>query len=129
MESFSGSENFFWAVERLSDNQHVGTMTTYVDAHNRTADLGILIGPEETGFGCGKEAWGLALHHGFEQLNLRKITGGTTANNTAMIRIFEHWNMVCEGIQRHQELLDDGETDMLLYGMLHKEWSELHGQG
>ena len=129
LESFSGSENFFWAVETLADNQHVGTMTTYVDAHNRTADLGILIGPEMTGFGCGKEAWGLALRHGFERLNLRKITGGTTANNTAMTRILEHWHMVREGTLRHQELLDDGEIDVLLYGMLREEWFELHGQG
>ena len=123
LSSFPDTPNFFWAVERLGDDLHIGTMTTYVDTHHQTADLGIMIGHKAAaGQGYGKEAWGLALKHGFETLNLRKITGGTAARNTGMVRIFRHWLMILEGTQRQQELLDDGPVDILLYGLLRTEW-------
>jgi RimJ/RimL family protein N-acetyltransferase len=122
LASFQNSPHFFWAIERASDGVHVGTLTTYVDTHHRTADLGILVCAEAAGSGCGKAAWGLALRHGFTILGLRKITGGTSAGNRAMIRIFEHWQMKLEGTQRAQELLADGPADVLLYGLLRAEW-------
>lgn len=125
LASFQGSPHFFWAIERVADGDQVGTLTTYVDTHHRTADLGILVGPEAAGSGCGKAAWGLALHHGFTVLGLRKITGGTSAKNQAMVRIFEHWRMKLEGTQRAQELLEDGPADVLLYGLLRAEWEAL----
>lgn len=125
LASFSGSPNFFWAIQRVADGRQVGTLTTYVDTHHRTADLGILVGPEAAGTGCGKAAWGLALQHGFTALGLRKITGGTSAKNLGMVRIFEHWHMIREGTQRAQELLEDGPADVLLYGLLRAEWEAL----
>ena len=125
LATFPGSPNFFWAIERVADTRQVGTLTTYVDTHHRTADLGILIGPEAASTGCGKAAWGLALRHGFAALGLRKITGGTSAKNLGMVRIFEHWRMRLEGTLRAQELLDDGPADVLLYGLLRAEWEAL----
>ncbi len=122
LASFQNSPHFFWAIERVADGGHVGTLTTYVDTHYQTADLGILVGPEVAGTGCGKAAWGLALRHGFATLGMRKITGGTSAENRAMVRIFEHWHMRLEGTQRAQELLEDGPADVLLYGLLRAEW-------
>ena len=46
------------------------------------------------------------MRHGFAALGLRKITGGTSAKNLGMVRIFEHWRMRLEGTLRAQELLD-----------------------
>lgn len=122
LSSFHDSPNFFWAIEHMGDDRLLGTLTTYVDTHHRTADLGILVGSSAAGTGHGKTAWGLALRHGFETLNLRKITGGTSAKNLAMIRIFEHWHMRLEGTQREQEIFEDGPSDVLTYGLLHREW-------
>lgn len=127
LSSFPGSGNFFWAVESIETAELVGTMSTYVDGSNGTADIGILVGGATGGKGCGTEAWGLALKHGFESLGLRKVTGGTTANNLGMIRIFEKWGMVREGVQRKQELLDDGEVDVFLFGLLSEEWESNGG--
>jgi RimJ/RimL family protein N-acetyltransferase len=124
LSSFRDSSSFFWAIERLSDGCHVGTMTTHVDTDNRTADLGILIGHASmAGTGSGREAWGLALWHGFSSLGLRKITGGTSSRNLAMLRVFQSWGMVLEGTQREQELAHDGSpADIILYGLLRAEW-------
>lgn len=120
MASFAGGPNLFWAVERIADGLHLGSMTAFVDTHQKTADLGIMIGL--AGQGCGSAAWGLALEYGFKVLSLRKITGGAVARNAAMIRIFRRWGMALEGTRRQQELLDDGPADLLLYGLLREEW-------
>jgi len=126
LATFSGSLNHFWAVEQLDNGLHIGTMTAYVDPLHQTADLGIMIGPASAaGAGYGKAAWGLAMAHGFDTLNLRKITGGTAARNEGMVRIFQHWKMIQEGTQRQQELLDDGPVDILLFGLLRTEWTDL----
>jgi RimJ/RimL family protein N-acetyltransferase len=124
LNGFAGTPHLFWSVERVADGVAVGTLTAYVDTANLTADLGILIGhPSASGTGCGREAWGLALQHGFEALGLRKITGGTPARHRAMVRIFQHWDMTLEGTQRQQVLLDDGPDDVLLFGILREEWA------
>jgi RimJ/RimL family protein N-acetyltransferase len=120
LDSFGGTPNHFWAVE--SDGHHVGNMTTYVDSHQRTADLGILIGVG--GKGYGSAAWGLALAHVFSTLKLRKATAGAVAANEAMIRICRRWHMHLEGTRRQQEVLDDGPADVLLFGVLREEWQE-----
>lgn len=121
LATFRGSPNFFWAVEQAPDALLAGTLTASVDPQHGTADLGILIGL--AGQGHGKAAWGLALRHGFETLGLRKITGGSSAKNRAMIAIFEHWRMHLEARQREQELYEDGPADLLFYGQLRAEWS------
>jgi ribosomal-protein-alanine N-acetyltransferase len=123
VESFTGSANFLWAVERVADGLHIGSMTTYVDDHQRSADLGILIGhPAACGKGYGRQAWGLALAHVFSVLNLRKATAGAVAPNEAMLRICRKWDMRLEGTRRKQEMLDDGPADVLLFGLLREEW-------
>ena len=120
VQSFDGAPGRYWAVERVADGALLGSMTIHVDAHQRSGDLGILIG--EPGGGHGREAWGLALAAGFGELGLRKITAGTVAPNTAMLRIFRHWGMRHEGTRRAQEVLDSGPVDVLLYGLLREEW-------
>lgn len=121
--SFAGTPNFFWAIERVPDGLHIGSMTTYVDDHQRTADLGILIGhPAAGGKGYGAQAWGLALEHAFAKLGLRKVTAGAVAPNEAMVRICRKWGMQLEGTRREQEMLDEGPADVMLFGLLRTEW-------
>jgi len=120
LASFAGGPNLFWAVERSADGQLLGSMTAFVDAHQKTADLGIVIGVAGQGFGSA--AWGLAMEHCFNVLSKRKVTGGAVAPNEAMIRIFRRHGMVLEGTRRQQELLDDGPADVLLFGLLREEW-------
>lgn len=126
LASFRGTANHFWAVLRRSDDLYVGTMTAYVDAHDRVADIGILIGhPDARGTGLGREAWGVAMRYLFESEGLRKLTGGTSALNLPMLMIFEHWRMTLEGRRREQQLIDGRPADVLLFGILRSEWEAL----
>jgi len=129
LRSFDGSSNRVWAVRRRVDRLHIGTMTAYVDPGDDVADIGILIGhPAARGKGLGQEAWGVAMDHLFRGEGIRKVTGGTSALNTAMVRIFLHWRMQLEGIRREQESIDGRPADALLFGMLKTEWEQCHPQ-
>lgn len=128
-KSFEGSPNHFWSIHRRVDGLQIGTMTAYVDRLDRVADLGILIGhPEARGKGLGQEGWGLAMDYLFRIENLRKVTGGTSPLNVAMVKILLHWRMTLEGIRREQELIDAYPMDVLLFGMLKDEWERYFPQ-
>lgn len=124
-----GTAHFFWAVQRRSDGLFIGTMTAYVESHHQVADVGILIGhPAVRGTGMGRDAWGTAMRYLFSTEDLRKITGGTSALNTPMLRIFRHWGMTLEGMRREHELINGVPTDVLLFGILRSEWEARKGQ-
>ena len=127
LRSFEDSSNKFWSIHRRADRLHIGTMTAYVDIVDGVADIGILVGhPAARGGGFGREAWGLAMDYLFRVEKVRKVTGGTSAPNVAMVRIFLHWQMKLEGIRREQEVFDGCPTDVLWFGMLSDEWGRSH---
>ena len=121
LRSFEGSPSRFWSVRRSADGVQVGTMTAFLDPDEGTGDLGILIGVP--GRGYGREAWGLGMRALFQDLGLRRVTGGTVAENSPMVRIFLAWGMRLEGTRREHQLVDGRPVDVLLFGMLAREWS------
>jgi [ribosomal protein S5]-alanine N-acetyltransferase len=64
------------------------------------------------------EAWSLMLRHGFQQLGLQKIYGGTFHPHVAgaLNRMF---NFVVEGVQRRQVFKDGAFCDVTLMGVFH----------
>lgn len=119
LESFKNTNNIYWSIRNENDEQ-VGTMTAYIDAHSCVADIGILVG--RSGQGIGKKAWGQAIRFLFEETNVRKITAGTLSVHQNMISIFEHWGMLREGVFKEQELLNEQLFDVVRYGLLKKDW-------
>lgn len=112
VRSFDGTPNHLWAV--IAPEGFVGTITAYVDVPNRTADLGLLIGPLYRGCHYGREAWALAC----EQLcdhGVRKLTAGTAASNTGMRAILSATGFHEEARLVGHLLLEDIATDMVLY--------------
>ncbi len=127
LRSFENSPNGFWSIHRRVDQLHVGTMTTYVDPVAGVADIGILVGHVEArAKGFGREAWGLAMDYLFRVKGMQKVTGGTSALNSAMIKIFRYWRMRLEVIGRGDELIDGHPTDVLRFGMVGREWRKAY---
>lgn len=126
LRAFAGSPNHFWSVRRVADGAPIGTMTAFLEPEEGTADVGILIGVP--GRGYGREAWGQAMRVLFEDRGLRRVTGGTVADNLAMVRIFLAWGMRLEGTRREHQLVDGRPADVLLFGMLDREWREREGR-
>jgi len=116
MEGFRNTPNMFLAIERLEDEQVIGTITAYVSQFHGTADLGIMVGHAEArGLGFGLEAWNLLVDHLIKEGAHRKITAGTLRTNLPMRRIAERSGMHVEAVRTAQELVDGAETDVLLY--------------
>jgi len=127
LRSFEGSANKFWAIYRQVDRLHIGTMTAYVDRAAGSADIGILVGhPEARGKGFGREAWGLAMDYLFRVEGVEKVTGGTSALNAAMVRVFHDWQMRLEEVEKDAEMIDGRPADVLRFGMLQREWEKAH---
>ena len=129
LRSFENSRSKFWAIYRRVDHLHIGTMTTYVDQSARTADIGVLVGHAEArAKGFGREAWGVAMDYLFRVEGLDKVTGGTSALNLAMVKVFRHWRMRLEEILKEADVIDGRTTDILRFGMLRGEWEKVHPQ-
>ncbi len=54
------------------------------------------------------------------------MTGGTSALNTAMVRVFHHWQMRLEEVEKDAEMIDGRPADVLRFGMLCREWEQAH---
>ena len=115
--SFEGSSNAFFAIEDAQTQQHVGTMTVYVQPHHRTVDVGILLG--KRGNGYGKEAWRLLVDWLLDTCQARKVTAGTIICNYGMIRLMEHAGMHHEATRVDQEVIDGQPQDIVYYAKFH----------
>lgn len=74
------------------------------------------------GQGYGTEAMRLLLHFAFGELNLRRVQLTVFSYNTAAIRLYEKLCFQREGTFR-EFLQRDGQLyDMVLYGLLRREW-------
>ena len=109
----------------IAGQRLIGTLNAYVSIENEVGDMGLLIGDVSVrGKGHGRQAWLLGMNYLFRELGLRKVTGGTSALNRAMVTIFERSGMIMEGCRREQELINGVPSDVVLYGILRREWEE-----
>ncbi len=74
------------------------------------------------GQGFGEEAMRLALAFAFGELNLRRVQLTVFSYNTPAIRLYEKIGFVREGVFREALQRDGRIYDMLLYGLLRREW-------
>jgi len=126
MESFDGTPNFFWAIAAQGrGSEYIGTLTAYVDVHNRVADVGILIGDKTRwGKGYGAEAFRAVIDFLFREAGVRKVTAGTMAANKAMIALMGQAGMKEECRRERQFLLDDREVDLVHGAIFRETWKE-----
>lgn len=125
MESFEGSPNFFWAVTtRGAEAEHIGTLTAYVDVHNRVADVGILIGDRtKWGKGYGGEAFRAVVDFLFREEGMRKVTAGTMASNKAMMAVMDRAGMEVECRRARHFLLEGDEVDLVHGAIFREQWN------
>lgn len=110
LASFADTGNLFIAV--YCEGVFVGTMTAYRSVVHGTTDMGLLISPEAQGKSLGKDAWATLMAH-LLATGTRKVTGGTLACNTAMVRVMRNCGMQPDGVRIGQELVDGKAQDML----------------
>lgn len=92
----------------------------------RMAEAGIFIGEKSYwNRGYGSEAMSLLLKHGFETLNLNRISLRVYETNPRAIRSYEKVGFVHEGRLRQAEFQDGRYVDVLLMSVLRSEWQSV----
>lgn len=114
VKTFQGSENHFLAVYE-NDQLLVGTVTIYRNLNNDSANIGILISPDESGQGYATEIFRILLAHLSVELSLYKITAGTCELNSGMISVLEKSGMELDYRISKEYKLEGKYFDNLVY--------------
>ena len=119
-----GHDAYFFALRALDDNRLVGYAGLVGILWNQgTAWLEMAIAPEEQGQGKGQDGLAAILSFAFDELNLRRVQLTVFADNARAIALYEKTGFVREGAQREFLLRDGRPQDMLMYGLLRREWA------
>ena len=118
--SFEESKNLLYAIIDKKTGVHVGNINAYIDPHNGTADIGILVG--KGGKGYGYKAWIQMIKILFQEKNIRKITAGTMFNNTPMLEIFKKSGMTHEYTKIDQFICDGKPIHLIGYCIFKEEY-------
>jgi ribosomal-protein-alanine N-acetyltransferase len=122
LSGFAGGPSHFLAIVDRVSGEIVGTMTAHVSLHHGTADMGIMVGARHRwGEGLGQDAWDTLLAWLLQQPGMRKVTAGTLACNTAMLRLMERSGMEPDGVRRAQELVDGHPQDILYFARFRRD--------
>ena len=91
---------------------------------HQTCGLGIGIGSAaHRGQGYGAEALALTLDFAFRELNLHRVMLTVFSYNRRAIALYERLGFVHEGTYREHLARDGWRYDMLVYGLLRREWA------
>ena len=103
--------------------QHIGNIGLHTfDPIHRRMELGIVIGAAAArGQGFGAQACSRLIQHGFDHLNLHKVTAGTVEGNEAMKKVFLRLGFRVEGTLTEHYFLEGRYRSMYRFGLL-RDW-------
>ena len=115
-------------IEIMTDDgwELIGNCALFgIDWKVRQAEFGIFIGAKHYwNQGYGTEALRLMIEHGFNTLNLNRISLRVYENNPRAIRSYEKAGLTLEGRLR-QAHYDEGQFyDVILMSILRSEWED-----
>jgi len=116
--------DYAFAIRLMYSDEMIG----YVDVsdiqwNNGAAWIAIGIGdPVNRGKGFGYEAMTLLLKFAFHELNLHRVQLTVFSYNERAIKLYERLGFTREGMFREFLARDGRRYDMILYGMLKREW-------
>jgi len=125
LEALEKAENTVTLAVRLLDS---GELIGYTELDgilwpHGVSGFSIAIGDRANwGKGYGYEAARLTLSFAFDELNLHRITATIFSYNERSIALFEKLGFQYEGAFREFLQRDGKRHDMLLYGLLRREW-------
>ncbi len=95
-----------------------------ISQSNRFAWISIGFGDNNhRGKGFGFEALSLAVEFAFNELNLERLQLNVIEYNKAAIKLYEKTGFVREGVYREAVQRNGEKHNLILYGLLRKEWN------
>jgi RimJ/RimL family protein N-acetyltransferase len=124
-EAQQAHDGFIFAI-RLRESERIVGIFAFdgIAWTHGTAFVSVGIGnARDRGLGYGREAMVLALRFAFDELNLHRVCLTVFAYNQRAIALYESLGFTREGVYREHLLRDGKRHDMLLYGLLRREWA------
>jgi [ribosomal protein S5]-alanine N-acetyltransferase len=115
--------NHTWAIELAETGEVIGNcgLRRRV-AGSRCADIGFELSPEHWRKGFATEAADLMLAFGFDELRLHRLEAQCIADNLGSVRVLQKIGMSAEGRLREKEWFRSRWWDVLLFGVLARDW-------
>ena len=129
MDAYAAGDPRSWAIVHREDGRMIGTggFLFWDDIANRS-ELGYAVSRSYWGQGLMSEAVPEMLRFGFERMGLNRIEARCNARNMASRRVLEKSGFNLEGTLR-ESIVQNGElSDMLLFGILRREWRPPDGE-
>ena len=123
---YTDQKSLILAIVLKDGDRYIGN-TGLHDIHpvHRVATFGIAIGAKDCwGKGYGTEATRLMVRHGFETLNLNRISLNVYDYNERGIRAYEKAGFKKEGVLRKALYAEGAYHDVIVMGILREEWNE-----
>ncbi len=116
-------DGVFFAIE-TKEGPHIGNTNLFnVQAENRSAELGIMIGERDCwSKGYGADALRVLLRFGFEEMNLHRIALNVYAFNERGIACYRKVGFVEEGRMRERIFTEGAYHDVIDMSVLRHEW-------
>jgi len=117
----------YFAIIKKDEERAIGYifLADILKSHRVALEFGIVIGDKNLwGHGYGSEATKLLLEYGFKRLNLHRIQLLVLDFNKRARNMYGKLGFVEEGVQREGRLVDGKWHDVVLMGMLEKEYEK-----
>lgn len=113
-----------FSVVDLDSQELAGAASLWgIDAHNRTAHLGISLLPAFHGRGLGSDVVRVLCEYGFVVRGLQRLQVETLADNTPMIAAATKAGFAVEGTLRRSAWVYGAFVDEVVLGLLADEWT------
>ena len=121
-QKWSSRDSIWLAIIAKDHERHIGNVELRdIDLLHGNAWFNILVAPDAQGKGYGAEAAWLILNHGFERLNLYRISLGVREDNEPALKLYERLGFQVEGRQRGFHAAKGKRHDNILMGLLRGE--------
>lgn len=117
--------DYYFTLRTLDDDRLVGYIgLSGILWNHGAAWLEMAVAPGEQGRGFGGDGLAAALRFAFGELNLRRVQLTVFSDNARAIALYEKMGFQREGAHREFLLRDGRPQDLVLYGLLRREWAK-----
>lgn len=110
-------------ITHSEDEERIGMISLFkINKNSGNAEIGLWITPEHQEEGYGTEATELIVQYGFDELRMHRLYARVFDDNPKSINIWERLNFKKEGEMREASFKDGIYINVLIYGILKKEW-------
>ena len=126
----SDPTSFYFGLRTLADDRLIGFVALHsIEWANGAGVFSMGIGdPADWGRGYGGDALNLTLRYAFTELNLHRVGVEMIATNARIIRLIERAGFQHEGRIREAVHRDGSRVDLVLMGMLRRDWEAAQAQ-